>query len=66
VIAGALRVPVGGGRLAHSTRRPGLAAFADALEWAFRVMVGIAVLQVVAALIQGLFSPYYWRPFLVG
>jgi Integral membrane protein DUF95. len=38
--------------------------FADAIENAFWVLVGIGVLIAVAALIEGFVSPYYWRPFL--
>ncbi|MFW6000618.1 MAG: stage II sporulation protein M, partial [Halorubrum sp.] len=37
---------------------------ADALETAFWVTVGLGVLFVVAAVIEGFVSPYYWRPFL--
>jgi len=39
-------------------------AFADALEHAFWVLMGIGVLIAVAAFIEGFVSPYYWRPFL--
>jgi uncharacterized membrane protein SpoIIM required for sporulation len=39
-------------------------AFADALENAFWVLMGVGVLIAVAALIEGFVSPYYWRPFL--
>jgi uncharacterized membrane protein SpoIIM required for sporulation len=38
--------------------------FADALEGAFWVLIGVGVLIAVAALIEGFVSPYYWRPFL--
>ena len=39
-------------------------AFADALENAFWVSIGLGVLIAVAAVIEGFVSPYYWRPFL--
>lgn len=39
-------------------------AFADALEDAFWVLVGVGVMIAVAGLIEGFVSPYYWRPFL--
>ena len=39
-------------------------AFADALESAFWVLMGVGVLIAVAAFIEGFVSPYYWRPFL--
>ncbi|ELZ37774.1 hypothetical protein C471_11751 [Halorubrum saccharovorum DSM 1137] len=39
-------------------------AFADSLENAFWVLMGIGVLIAVAAFIEGFVSPYYWRPFL--
>lgn len=41
--------------------RPDLA---DALERAFWVLVGVGVLLAVAALLEGFFSPYYWRLFM--
>ena len=40
------------------------ADLADALEGAFRVLVGVGVLLAAAALIEGFVSPYYWRLFL--
>jgi Uncharacterized membrane protein len=39
-------------------------AFADALENAFWVLMGVGVLIAVAACIEGFVSPYYWQPFL--
>lgn len=44
----------------HSSRE----AFADALENAFWILMGLGVLIAVAAVIEGFVSPYYWRPFL--
>ncbi len=39
-------------------------AFADALDRAFWVLVGVGILVAIAAVIEGFVSPYYWRPFL--
>ncbi|MFP8952749.1 stage II sporulation protein M [Natrialbaceae archaeon A-arb3/5] len=39
-------------------------AFADSLERAFWVLVGIGILLAVAAVIEGFVSPYYYRLFL--
>ncbi|WP_418282908.1 stage II sporulation protein M [Halorubrum sp. DTA98] len=39
-------------------------SFADALERAFWVLMGVGILIAVAALIEGFVSPYYWRLFL--
>ena len=39
-------------------------AFADALENAFWILMGVGVLIAIAAFIEGFVSPYYWRPFL--
>ena len=38
--------------------------FADALERAFWVVVGIGLLLAIAGFVEGFVSPYYWRPFL--
>ena len=38
--------------------------FADVLENAFWVLIGIGILLAIAAVIEGFVSPYYWRPFL--
>ncbi|PHQ38335.1 hypothetical protein DJ69_12295 [Halorubrum persicum] len=63
-ISGALGIHLGivswrtfRGRLSHE-------AFADVLERAFWVLVGVGALIAVAAFIEGFVSPYYWRPFL--
>ena len=64
VVAGALGLSLGatGWRAARGRidRRP----LADALEEAFWVLVGVAALLVVAGLVEGFVSPYYYRPFL--
>jgi uncharacterized membrane protein SpoIIM required for sporulation len=40
------------------------AALADAMERAFRVLVGVGLLLAVAGFVEGFVSPYYYRPFL--
>ncbi|MFC5279797.1 stage II sporulation protein M [Halorubrum rubrum] len=64
VVSGALGVRLG--VVAWRTFRGRLSrvGFADAVENAFWVAAGIGVFLAVAALIEGFFSPYYWRPFL--
>ena len=64
IVSGALGVylgVVGWRTLRGHTDRGG---FADALERAFWVLVGVGILIAVAAVIEGFVSPYYWRPFL--
>jgi len=39
-------------------------AFADSIERAFWVLVGVGILLAVAGFVEGFISPYYWRPFL--
>ncbi|MFD1569975.1 stage II sporulation protein M [Halorubrum laminariae] len=39
-------------------------AFANALENAFWVLVGLGIVLGVAGFIEGFVSPYYWRPFV--
>ena len=39
-------------------------AFADELERAFWVMIGIGVLLAIAGFIEGFISPFYYKPFL--
>ncbi|RKD98411.1 stage II sporulation protein M [Halopiger aswanensis] len=64
LIAGALGVSVGvdGWRTLQGRMRR--ATFADRLERAFWVLVGIGILLAVAGAIEGFVSPYYYRPFL--
>ena len=38
--------------------------FADVLENAFWVLIGVGMLLALAAVIEGFVSPYYWGPFL--
>jgi len=38
--------------------------FADSLENAFWVLMGVGILLAIAAVIEGFVSPYYWEPFL--
>ncbi|EMA33198.1 stage II sporulation protein M [Halobiforma nitratireducens] len=44
--------------------RTGRVAFADRLEQAFWVLIGVGVLLAIAAFIEGFVSPYYYQPFL--
>ncbi len=63
-IAGALGVHLGvvGWRtLRGRVTREG---FAEVLENAFWVLMGVGILLAIAAVIEGFVSPYYWRPFL--
>lgn len=50
----------------HAHRGGRRVDLADAIERAFWILVGVAVLLAVAGLVEGLFSPYYFRPFLAG
>ncbi|GAB3666481.1 stage II sporulation protein M [Halopiger thermotolerans] len=63
-VAGALGVSVGvdGWRTLRGRMRR--ATFADRLERAFWVLVGVGILLAVAAVIEGFVSPYYYRLFL--
>ncbi|ESS12496.1 MAG: putative membrane protein [uncultured archaeon A07HR60] len=64
VFAGALGIHMGVvySRLLRGHRSR--AAFANDLRMAFWVLVGVAILLVVAAVIEGFISPFYWRVFL--
>lgn len=64
VIAGALGFSLGGDAWRAVRGRLDRAGLADALERAFWVLVGVAMLLAVAGLIEGVLSPYYYRPFL--
>lgn len=63
-VSGALGVHLGIVSWRTLRGRSSRAAFADALENAFWVLVGLGLLLAVAGLIEGFVSPYYWRPFL--
>ncbi|WP_418284082.1 stage II sporulation protein M [Halorubrum sp. DTA46] len=63
-ISGALGVHLGLVSWGAFRGRRSREAFADALETAFWVLMGIGVLLAVAGLIEGFVSPYYWRPFV--
>jgi hypothetical protein len=64
VVSGALGVRLGAVSWRALRGRESRERFADALETAFWVAVGLGVLFAVAAVIEGFVSPYYWRPFL--
>ena len=64
VVAGALGIYLGVVGWQTLRGRTDRAGFADALERAFWVLVGVGILIAVAAVIEGFISPYYWRPFL--
>ncbi|MFC5133441.1 MULTISPECIES: stage II sporulation protein M [Haloferacaceae] len=64
VVSGALGVRLGVVAWRAFRGRLSRVGFADAVENAFWVTVGVGVLLAVAALIEGFVSPYYWRPFL--
>lgn len=64
IIAGALGLSLGGAGWRTVRGRTSVASLADALERAFWVAVGLAVLLVVAGIIEGFVSPYYYQPFL--
>jgi uncharacterized membrane protein SpoIIM required for sporulation len=64
VIAGALGLSLGGAGWLTARGRMSVDALADALERAFWVAVGLGVLLVIAAVIEGFVSPYYYQPFL--
>jgi uncharacterized membrane protein SpoIIM required for sporulation len=63
-VSGALGVQLGIVSWRTFRGRLSRAAFADALENAFWVLVGVGLLLAIAGLIEGFVSPYYWRPFL--
>ena len=64
VVSGALGIRLGVVSWRTFRGRASRERFADALETAFWVTVGIGILIAVAAVIEGFVSPYYWRPFL--
>jgi uncharacterized membrane protein SpoIIM required for sporulation len=64
VIAGAVGGALGADAWRATRGRIDRPELADTLERSFRIMVGVAVLLAGAGLIEGLISPYYFRPFL--
>lgn len=64
VIAGAVGVWLGRVGWRGLSGRADAETVADAMERAFWVLVGVGYLLLIAALIEGFVSPYYWRPFL--
>ena len=63
-VSGALGIRLGTVSWRTLRGRRSRAAFADALEGAFWVLIGVGLLIAAAAFIEGFVSPYYWRPFL--
>ncbi|WP_254765922.1 stage II sporulation protein M [Salinilacihabitans rarus] len=64
VVSGAVGIFLGVAWWRTLRGRATRAAFADALERAFWVCVGLGVALALAAVIEGFVSPYYWRPFV--
>lgn len=64
LIAGALGFHLGAVVWRSLRGRIDTVELADELETAFWISVGLAVLLTIAAVIEGFFSPYYYRPFL--
>ncbi|CDK40609.1 uncharacterized protein BN903_59 [Halorubrum sp. AJ67] len=64
VVSGALGVHLGVVSWRTFRGRASRERFADALETAFWVTVGLGILLGVAGIVEGFVSPYYWRPFL--
>lgn len=64
VVAGALGFALGVDGWRAWRGRLDRAELAATLERSVRVLVGVAVLLAVAGIIEGLVSPYYFRPFL--
>ncbi|SNR25747.1 stage II sporulation protein M [Halorubrum vacuolatum] len=61
IISGALGVHLGLVAWRTFRGRTGREAFADAMENAFWVLLGVGILIAIAAVIEGFISPYYWR-----
>ncbi|WP_247729741.1 stage II sporulation protein M [Halovivax limisalsi] len=64
VIAGAAGIFLGRHAWAAWRGRGTRETLANALERVLWVLVGVGILLLVAGLIEGFVSPYYWRPFL--
>ncbi|SFS99261.1 stage II sporulation protein M [Halostagnicola kamekurae] len=63
IFAGALGVHLGIAFWKAATGSIDRSAFADELERAFWVMIGIGVLLAIAGFIEGFISPFYYKPF---
>ncbi|MDJ1434650.1 stage II sporulation protein M [Halostagnicola sp. A-GB9-2] len=63
IFAGALGVHLGVVFWKASTGSITREAFADELERAFWVLIGIGVLLAIAGFVEGFISPFYYRPF---
>jgi len=63
-ISGALGVHLGVVSWRTYRGRLSCKGFADVLENAFWVLMGIGILLAIAAVIEGFVSPYYWGPFV--
>jgi len=63
-ISGALGVHLGVVSWRTYRGRLSRKGFADVLENAFWVLMGIGILLAIAAVIEGFVSPYYWGPFV--
>lgn len=61
LVSGALGLHLGYVTLRYATGGLDRARLADEVDRAFRVAVGLAVLLVVAAVVEAFVSPYYWR-----
>lgn len=64
VLAGALGLSLGATAWRRVRGRASRRELADAVDRGFWVLVGLAVVLVVAGLIEGFVSPYYYRPSL--
>lgn len=61
VFAGALGIHLGANYLGLLRGQRSRTAFAGDLKQAFWVLVGVAILLVIAAVIEGFVSPFYWQ-----
>ncbi len=61
IVSGALGIHLGLVAWRTFRARTDREAFADALENAFWVLIGVGVLIAIAAVIEGFISPYYWQ-----
>lgn len=66
VVSGALGLSLGASAWRTGRGRASMRELADAVDRGFWVLVGVGVLLVLAGLIEGFVSPYYYRPFVGG